>query len=70
MEDKPVQKFKLKYRGQKRMEMEKRVKEIYGTWWKNPNVCVINIPGEEKQWCKNCFQKLTKAMKPHIQEIP
>lgn len=52
------------------MEMEKRVKEIYGTWWENPNVCVINIPGEEKQWCKNCFQKLTKAMKPHIQEIP
>ena len=33
------------------------------------NVCVINTPGEEKEWGRNCFPKLTKDIKPQIQEI-
>lgn len=49
--------------------MEKRVKERYGTWWGNPNICIINIPRQEKQQSKNYFRKLTKAIKLAIQEI-
>ena len=35
----------------------------------NSNICVIKIPGEEKEWGRNYFPKLTKDIKPQIQEV-